>query len=371
MCPKRCPHRYCRPAVPPRSVPRHRRVRPRGRGLSLLLAAVAVTGSGCALTNHPNRPGTPRVLGEPKGTTLVVGQPAPGGTGEFDAVSCATARRCWAVGVAGPECGRVGDRDHRDRGHHQWRRVLEGSARGRREHATAQRSLVPHCDQLHGGRVNGGSLPGSGVVVTTTDAGRTWAPAKSPTNALAVTSVVCTSTSSCTAIVSDGTLTWSAHSFDFGASWQQEGGLPTLFLPANEFHVHRRRLVPRRRVRPHRQQPREGAVALSTDGGNTWALAAVPAGVGLLQSAACLTALECVATGTTSTTSATSSRPRVRYCSVPTAATRGNSRLSRFPSTTSSASPAPRPHTARWSEPNGTALRLSPPGRSPRASTVA
>ena len=148
---------------------------------------------------------------------------------------------------------------------------------------------------------DGASLPGSGVVVTTTDAGRTWAPAKSPTNALAVTSVVCTSTSSCTAIVSDGTLTWSAHSFDFGASWQQEGGLPTLFLPANSFTCAASGSCLVAGYVPTGNSHGEGAVALSTDGGNTWALAAVPAEVGLLQSAACLTALECVAAGTTST----------------------------------------------------------------------
>ena len=149
---------------------------------------------------------------------------------------------------------------------------------------------------------NGASLPGSGVVVTTTDAGRTWAPATSPTNALAVTSVACTSTSSCTAIVSDGTLTWSAHSDDFGGSWQQEGGLPTLFLPANSLTCTASGSCLVAGYVPTGNSHGEGAVALSTDGGNTWALATVPAGVGLLQSASCLTELECVVAGTTSTT---------------------------------------------------------------------
>ena len=46
----------------------------------------------------------------------------------------------------------------------------------------------------------------------------------------------------------------------------------------------------------------EGAVALSVDGGQTWALASVPAGVGLLQSTTCLSSTECLAAGTTSTT---------------------------------------------------------------------
>ncbi len=44
----------------------------------------------------------------------------------------------------------------------------------------------------------------------------------------------------------------------------------------------------------------EGAVALSTDGGQTWALASVPNGIGVLRSAACTTATACLAAGSTS-----------------------------------------------------------------------
>ena len=40
-------------------------------------------------------------------------------------------------------------------------------------------------------------------------------------------------------------------------------------------------------------------MSVSSDGGQTWALATVPAGVGVLQSAACLNATDCVAAGTT------------------------------------------------------------------------
>ena len=109
-------------------------------------------------------------------------------------------------------------------------------------------------------------------------------------------------TSGCTAIVSDGTLTWSAHSDDFGQSWQQEGGLPALFLPANSLTCSAGGSCLVAGYVPTGNSHGEGAVALSTDGGKTWALATVPAGVGLLQSASCLTASECVAAGTTNTT---------------------------------------------------------------------
>src|ERR1700693_5411762 len=264
---KRCPHRYSRPFVPPRSVPRHRRVQRRSGGLSLLIAAVAVTGSSCGLTGHSGTSPAPRVLGEPRGTPLTVGQPAPGGTGELSAVSCANARRCWAVGVAGPNPAPAAV------GTTVIVATTNGGVSWRAQHvaggSTPQLSGVscPTVTRCMAVGSNGASLPGSGVVVTTTNAGSTWSPATSPTNALAVTSVACTASSSCTAIVTDGTLTWSAHSDDFAQSWHQEGG-----------------------------------VALSTDGGHTWALASVPVGMGLMQSTACLSALQCVVAGTTNTT---------------------------------------------------------------------
>ena len=46
----------------------------------------------------------------------------------------------------------------------------------------------------------------------------------------------------------------------------------------------------------------EGAVAVSADGGQTWAMATVPPGLGVLQSTACLSASVCLAAGTTGTT---------------------------------------------------------------------
>ena len=46
----------------------------------------------------------------------------------------------------------------------------------------------------------------------------------------------------------------------------------------------------------------QGAVALSPDGGQTWALASVPAGQGVIQDATCLTVSRCLAAGSASTT---------------------------------------------------------------------
>jgi len=210
-------------------VPRHWRARRRG-GPFLLLGALATITTGCSLVGHsPPSTRRPHVLGEPKGTPLVVGQPAPSGTGELGSVSCATARRCWAVGVAGPNPPAAGAT------------VIVATTNGgtswKAQHVaggvTPQLSGVscPTATECMAVGSTGASLPGSAVVVTTRDAGLAWSPATAPMDALAVTSVRCALPSDCTAIVSDGTLTWSAHSADFGQTWQREGNRPSLNQP--------------------------------------------------------------------------------------------------------------------------------------------
>jgi photosystem II stability/assembly factor-like uncharacterized protein len=302
-CPEKdAPRRYCRHVVFLRSVPRHRRSPRHGGGFSLLLVAVTLMGSGCTLSGHPAVPPSPQVLGEPKVTPLAVGQPAPAGTGELGAVSCANARRCWAVGVAGPNPAPAGVSTvvivATTNGGTSWKaqQVAGGS--------TPQLSGIscPTPTECMAVGSNGASLPGSGVVVTTTDAGATWSPALSPPSALAVSSVACASPTECTVIVTDGTVSWSDQSSDLGQSWQQKGGLPSPFLAGNDLTC-----VPGGSCLvagyvPTSNGHGEGAVALSADGGQTWALAKVPAGIGLLQSVACLSVFECLAGGTTNTT---------------------------------------------------------------------
>ena len=262
---------------------------------------MAVTASGCGLSGHPGSPKAVRVLGEPTGTPLAVGQPAPPGTGDLGAVSCATARRCWAVGVAGPNpapATGVTVIAATTNGGLSWtaQHVAGGS--------TPQLSAVscPTATDCMAVGSNGASLPGSGVVVTTSDAGATWALAASPQNALAVASVTCASPSDCTALVSDGTSTWSAHSADFGVSWVKEGNLPVLFLTGSDLTCFAGGTCIDAGYVPTATGHGEGAVAVSADGGQTWALATVPSGSGVLQSTTCISSSVCLAAGTTATT---------------------------------------------------------------------
>jgi photosystem II stability/assembly factor-like uncharacterized protein len=102
--------------------------------------------------------------------------------------------------------------------------------------------------------------------------------------------------------VSTGSLFSAAHSADFGQTWTAEGDLPAAFQGAGDLSCAAAGACLVAGYVPTTAGHGQGAVALSTDGGQTWALASVPASAGVLQSAACLTATACLAAGTTGTT---------------------------------------------------------------------
>jgi photosystem II stability/assembly factor-like uncharacterized protein len=261
---------------------------------------VTLTAAGCALAGHPSTTPTTHLLGEPKATPLAVGQPAPAGTGQLGAVSCAGAKRCWAVGVAGPDAAPPG-------GATVIVATKNGGATWTAQHVTGGSTpqfsdiSCPTPTECMAVGTNGASLPGSGVVVVTSDGGITWTPATAPASALTLTSVACASPADCTAIVSQGTVTWSAHSADFGQSWQQEGNLPSGFVAGDDLLCTAVScLVPG--YVPTGGGHGAGAIAVSTDHGQTWAAASVPTGTGVLLSVACPSATACLAAGTTATT---------------------------------------------------------------------
>jgi hypothetical protein len=82
----------------------------------------------------------------------------------------------------------------------------------------------------------------------------------------------------------------------------REGNLPALFLPGNDLTCVAGGTCIDAGYVPTSNGHGEGAVAVSADGGQTWATATVPSGIGVLQSTACLSASVCLAAGTTGTT---------------------------------------------------------------------
>ena len=148
----------------------------------------------------------------------------------------------------------------------------------------------------------GSDTSGSDLVLTTQDGGTVWSQAAAPANATSIAAVTCQGIGMCIAIVTNGTTLWSSRSTDFGATWQQAGDLPASFLGATGLECDGAGSCLVAGYVPAGAGHGTGALALSSDDGQTWVGATVPAGVGLLQSVACATPTSCLAAGTTSTT---------------------------------------------------------------------
>ncbi|MHB1776773.1 MAG: WD40/YVTN/BNR-like repeat-containing protein [Acidimicrobiales bacterium] len=234
----------------------------------------------------------------------VIGQPAPKGTGDLEAVACATASTCWAVGAMPvgrqtPSAGgatvvlaRTGD------GGVDWSDVRLHTA------APVELSAVSCPDRRHCTAVGATSIDGLpvGAVLATADGGREWVARGRPPGSVDVVGVACRSASACVALATDGTTYWAAATTDGGRSWRRQGSLPAGFGGAGDLvcpTAGRCLVAGYTAVSPAKGA---GAVALTDDGGATWRLAAVPAGTGLLHAVACPGPGRCLSAGTTSST---------------------------------------------------------------------
>jgi hypothetical protein len=274
------------------------------------MAVFVVGGASCSVLSPKAKTTAPPVLGQPAGTTVAVGQPAPAGTGELSAVSCPDAAHCWAVGVAGPNASSTPAPG--PAGAPSPVTVIAATADGGltwRAQPLAPGGPAPaltgvSCPSTKACMAVGstGADPGTGVVLTTNDGGRSWVTAAPPAGAVAVASVRCATPAACTAVASDGTAQWSTDSLNFGRTWTQEGSLPAGIAGALSLTCTAAGTCLVAGFAPAASGHGQGAVAISTNGGTTWAAATVPAGVGLLQSAACASPTRCLAAGTTSTT---------------------------------------------------------------------
>lgn len=233
----------------------------------------------------------------------MVGRPAPTGSTDLDAVSCADADHCWAVGVPGPNTTSAAAASAAS--------VIASTADGG---LTWDDQLLPLATTPE---LTGISCPGSrlcmavgatgtalttGIVLTTDNGGATWTQAAAPPNAIDISSVQCTSASDCTALATDGTLIWSASTVNFGQSWQQEGNLPSGLVDASGISCIATTTCVVAGYTQTSTGHGQGAVAISVDGGATWTAATVPSGLGVLHDATCASVTRCLAVGTTSTT---------------------------------------------------------------------
>jgi len=276
------------------------------------LIILAVTSASCSAAGHLTQTTTPKVLGQQSGTPTVVGQPAPAGTGELSAVSCADAVHCWAVGVPGPNESATATAAATvivatANAGATWTAQPVQSVGGSPAPALTGISCPKVTVCMAVGST--GADPGTGVVLTTDDGGSTWTAVTSPTGTVAVTSVQCSSAAKCSVLASDGTSIFTSSTVNFGRTWVQEGTLPAglggaldLWCGAGAGAGAAAATCLVAGYTPTTAGHGQGTVALSTDDGSTWTAATVPAGVGLLQAADCLTATRCLAVGTTSNT---------------------------------------------------------------------
>lgn len=265
--------------------------------------AAGLTVTAC-MTGAVNNASGPSVLGQQKGEPAVVGQPAPAGTGQLDAVSCPSSNRCWAVGAPAPDAERPPSSTS------PAATVIDATVDGGRTWVGQPLGLKSppaltaiSCPAVRTCMAVGLSATATaGIVLTTSDGGESWQEEPTPTGAISIEGVQCSRAAGCTVIAGDGTTFWSAHSADLGRTWQRDGDLPGgLEDPDNLSCVTTVSCLVTgftTTTAGHGQ----GSIVRTTDGGATWTTAHMPEGTGLLHDAVCATVSSCMAVGTTSST---------------------------------------------------------------------
>jgi photosystem II stability/assembly factor-like uncharacterized protein len=264
---------------------------------ALLLAVFCVVGLAAGCT----RPTTPRAERGGRAVT-VEGQPAPPGMGSLEAVSCATALRCWAVGDSAASTGSGGPSDV----------VVDSTKNGARTWNETQVMVanpmdlgdiscpdVHHCTAV-------GAISGTaqllGAVLQTSDGGRSWQSVDAPSGSVDLVGVTCITADQCTVLATDGSSYWTATTTDGGSVWQRQGNLPAGFSGPSDISCPTAQSCIVAGYTSPTAGKGVGAVATTTDGGADWTLSDVPSGTGLLHGVSCPTIEHCVAVGTVSTT---------------------------------------------------------------------
>ncbi len=250
----------------------------RGSALAISLALVLLASPGAPAAAARRRPPPP---------VVATGQPAPSSMNSATAVSCATAKDCWAVGVSDGADAAI---DVTFDGGAKWRaQVVPGTL-------TVLAGIscfdTRHCMAV-------GTTASAGAVIVTADGGRSWNLASVPAGAAEVTAVDCTSKVRCISLETDGTNDWTSVTSNFGTAWVRGGNLPA-GMTAGDLTCPSLTLCLAAGYAPLGPGKGGGVIATSTTAGSTWSSVSLPTGVGLLRSIACA-GTRCLAAGTSST----------------------------------------------------------------------
>ncbi len=243
------------------------------------------------------------------GPALAVrGVPVPGpgaAAAQLVSVSCPTAADCWAVGNLDGSATAplvVATTDGGQRWRRQTVRVAPSPATvGATGLATLSLTDVSCADARHcmaAGAVTV-PLPG-GAVAVTADGGRSWGAELGPPGDNALVAVHCSGPATCIVVAVAGAAYFSATTDDGGATWQRGADLPPGFGQATGIDCTAALDCLVAGATQTTAGHGTGAVAATTDGGTTLALASVPPGTGILHAVSC-SGPSCLAVGSTST----------------------------------------------------------------------
>jgi hypothetical protein len=268
-------------------------------------ALVVLAAGGCTLSSTSGSEPSTLAAGSPwLGVLAAVALPVP--VNSLTAVDCPTDTACWAVGstVGGAGAPNGAAIIATTNGGGTWSSQVIPPTAGYLSGISCrdQRDCVAVGQAAQ-------SSNGQAVILTTTDAGRSWLSRPLPAGFLDLTAVSCRVDRRCIAIgdVAGGAAALTAASLS--SAWTPRGMLPVSVNGATEVsctdNLHC--WVTARRA-PDADHV-AGVVALTTDGGTTWATAATPPGIGYLTGISCLGGESALPFGSTTPTSAGGTPP--------------------------------------------------------------
>jgi len=260
-------------------------------------AVVLAVAAGCSRGPSATRTGPPGI------PLTVVGQPAPGGTGQLEAVACSTAHDCWAVGTppATPSPTNAEPAtlvlDTTTDGGVSWHTLHVPVANPMELDGI---SCPDRRDCIAVGAINGSGQLLAGALATS-DGGRSWHSLAAPAGAVDLVGITCATAQSCMVLATDGSTYWSETTTDGGRIWQRGGGLPTGFGGASAVTCTSAATCLVAGYTSPAPGKGAGAIAFTVDAGTDWTAASVPSGIGLLHDVSCGSAMVCTAVGTLAT----------------------------------------------------------------------
>jgi hypothetical protein len=317
---------------------------------SVAVALVAVAGCGSPATTSTG------------GSTPTVTPPLAPWIGSFTtdtlpptvqalrAVTCPTAKRCWAVGStqgtgSTPSTATVATTVD---GGSSW--IVQPIPATIGFLSAIACSGPRACTAV--GQI-GSDGTGPGAVVSTLNAGATWTLEPVPAGTTDVTAVECGATGGCMALASIGGRVTALSSAGVGAPWVAGGALPSTVSAATGISCTNATLCWATGVSPDGLGHVSGVIVGTPDGGATWALEPVPPGLGALEDVACTPTVPPVIPGISgapgsSGTSGTPGRldaPSATPVTVPPSSTTSSTTSSSAPSSSVPSSSVPATST--------------------------